>query len=237
MSISRSAAYSRRIAAALFVLTLASTPALLSAEELNSSRGFFIDLPEGFTLISGDGLQSFSFMSLDKQAQADIFAYDPTRYGSIETLVSDIIKKLGAQGTPRYFRYAGRQAALAELRFGSGAQAMRGHALFINGEPRAQATVSPQQGSAGEASYDLVLIAYAANASYTKNKDLLLSIIDGFSADAASRSRPGPIGSQARDQLPKTSAAPGSSNVAAIRFGKATLSIPWQPKEAALAQE
>jgi hypothetical protein len=201
MTILRSAVRPLRFAAALFLLAIASAPVPLSAEELNSSRGFFIDLPEGFSLFSGDGQQNFSFIAMDKQTQADIFAYDPTRYGSIEALSADIIKKLGAQGTPQYFTYAGRQAALAELRFGTGAQAMRGHALFINGEPRAKAGSTPQQDTPGDASYDLVLLAYTASASYTKNRDILLSIIDGFSADAAARSRPGPIGSQARAKL------------------------------------
>jgi hypothetical protein len=250
MTILRSDVRPLRFAAALFLLAIASAPVPLSAEELNSSRGFFIDLPEGFSLFSGDGQQNFSFIAMDKQTQADIFAYDPTRYGSIEALSADIIKKLGAQGTPQYFTYAGRQAALAELRFGTGAQAMRGHALFINGEPRAKAGSTPQQDTPGDASYDLVLLAYTASASYTKNRDILLSIIDGFSADAAARSRPGPIGSQARAKLLKAPgssapspssnakpAAPVSSSAATIRFGKASLTIPWQAQEGAIAQE
>jgi hypothetical protein len=247
MTIHRSAACSRRLASALFLLVIANAFAPLFAEEFNSSRGFFIDLPEGFSLLPGDGQQSFSFIAMDKQTQADIFAYDPARYGSIQALSADIIQKLGAQGTPQYFTYAGRQAALAELRFGAGAQAMRGHVLFINGEPRTKAAITPQQENSGEASYDLVLLAYTASASYTKNRDLLLSIIDGFSADAAARSRPGPIGSQARAKLTSTSAAPaspnaapaapGSTSAATIRFGKATLSIPWQAQEGAVAQE
>ncbi len=42
---------------------------MASAGEFNSSRGFFIDLPEGFIFLEGDGSSRFSFslsaMSVD----------------------------------------------------------------------------------------------------------------------------------------------------------------------------
>ncbi len=217
-----------RAFAALLALALPLAPSL-HADEYNSARGFFIDLPEGYALVAGDGAESFSFSSPDGTVQVDIRSYPADRYRSVQTIASETTKRLGATGTPKYFRYAGRETALAELRFKLSADGYRGHALFVDGTP--DRTVNGGGQDSGQ-SYDLVIIAYARERDYSAQKDALLSVLDGFSADAAARNAPGPVGAEARAALSASSPV----KEALINFGQAGVRVPWRPAEGAIAQ-
>lgn len=240
--LARPARGARAAAFALLALrALASPGGIASAEEIGSAHGFSIDLPEGMALLSSDGKDRFSFGPPDGLFQLDIIVYDAARYADAGAMAQDLMRRLSAQGSTRRFAYAGMDAALAELRFGSGTGSTRGQAVFLNGVPKgsaaASAGASGSTGSAGDASapppaYDLALLAYAPSSSYAKAKDLILSTLDGFSAGPAYRAAPGPLGAAARAGL-----SPERPAQAQIRFGQALISVPWLPAEGRAAQE
>lgn len=217
------------------LLSLAAVGQELRAEEIASAHGFSIDLPEGMELLSSDGKDRFSFGPPDGLFQLDIIVYEASRYADAGAMAQDVMRRLSAQGTTRRFVYAGMDAALSELRFGSGTGATRGHAVFLNGAPRQASAPSigaAANAPAGQPAYDLVLLAYAPSSSYARAKDLILSTLDGFSAGPAYRAAPGPIGAAARAGLSQEPPAE-----ARIRFGQALISVPWLPAEGRAAQE
>lgn len=212
--------------AALFSL-MPAVPAL--ADELYSERGFFIDLPEGFTLEDGDGISRFSFLSPDGALRLDIVVYDASRYASARLGADDLVKKLSAKGSPAAFRYAGRDAALGEISWGSGAQAMKAVAFFMDGKVPSGASAAAAD---APAPFDLAIVAYAPAASWAANRDIALSALDGFSADRGRRASPGPVGTAARAALGAPKPSP-----ATIAFGKARISASYDRREAAIAQD
>lgn len=224
--------------AGVALLALAALAGGAYAEEIGSAHGFSIDLPEGMALLSSDGKDRFSFGPPDGLFQLDILVYDAARYADAGAMAQDVMRRLSAQGSTRRFVYAGMDAALSELRFGSGTGATRGHAVFLNGTPRPTPTPAPgSAGSVGAAqaappAYDLALLAYAPSSSYARAKDLMLSTLDGFSTGPAYRAAPGPVGTAARAGL-------GAERPvqAQIRFGQALISVPWLPAEGLIAQE
>jgi hypothetical protein len=201
------------------------------AGEFNSSRGFFLDLPEGFSFTDGDGSSRFSFSF--GAMTVDLLISDPGRYASARAAAEDTARRLGSRMTPAGFSYAGMDAAVAEFAFGSGQAARRGMALFLDGQTEKAATQPSSQSVAvaGKA-YDLTLLAHTPAADWQRDREILLSCIDGFSATAAGRTAPGPLGALARSRLNT-----GDREVKTIRFGGSELSLGWNPKEAGIAQE
>jgi len=217
----RSAAF-----ALLFILLTAALP----ADELYSDRGFFIDLPEGFGFTDGDGKTRFSFASPDGAVQVDMAVYDSTRYPSAQAASDETAKRISARIDSTRFRYAGRDAALGTLSFGSGTGARKGLAFFLDGKPAAAAG-SASAGTASDPGYDLAVLVYAPASAYARYKDLVESTMDGFSGDYARRAAPGPVGTAARAALVASRTAD-----AAVRFGAATITLPWNPDEGRAAQ-
>ena len=228
------------LARTLVLAVLLGTLAVpVSAGEFNSSRGFFLDLPEGFVFAEGDGSSRFSFSF--GAVTVDLVVSDPSRYASAKAAVDDTAKRLGSRLAPTNFSYAGMDAAVAEFTLGTGATARRGMALFLDG----QATNAPSQSNnqpgnrgsnqsdppAGKA-YDLTLLAHASASDWQRDRELLLSCIDGFSASAADRSAPGPLGTLARSRLRAS-----DRQVETLVFHGQELPVSWNPKEAVLAQE
>jgi hypothetical protein len=187
-----------------------------SAEEFNSSRGFFMDLPEGFAFVEGDGSSRFSFTL--GAISVDLLISDPGRHSSARAAAEDTAKRLGSRMTPTSFSYAGQDAAVSEFSFGTGQTARKGMAFFLDGQ--------------ADKAYDLTLLAHAPAADWQRARELLLSCIDGFSASAAGRSSPGPLGTLARSRL-----RPSDRQVRTIQFDGHELSASWNPKEATIAQE
>jgi hypothetical protein len=221
------------------VLLLGAMLAVLAgpviAGEFNSSRGFFLDLPEGFAFTEGDGSTRFSF-SLGTMT-VDLLVNDPGRYPSARAAAEDTAKRLGNRMTPAGFSYAGMDAAVAEFTLGSGAAARRGMALFLDGKAKNAAGQSNSQGGSPSSlqagkSYDLILLAHTQASDWQRDRELLLSCIDGFSASAASRSAPGPLGTLARSRLKDS-----DRQIRTIQFQGSQLSSSWNPNEAVLAQE
>jgi hypothetical protein len=207
----------------------------VSAGEFNSSKGFFIDLPEGFVFTEGDGSSRFSFAF--GAMTVDLLVSDPGRYASARAAAEDTAKRLGSRMTPSSFSYAGMDAAVTEFAFGSGAAARRGMAFFLDGQAEKASSPSGSQNS-GQSSalagkgYDLTLLAHAPATDWQRDREILLSCIDGFSASTAYRAAPGPLGVLARSRLNA-----GDRQPKTIRFGGSELPLSWNPKEAAIAQE
>ncbi|MFH2114889.1 MAG: hypothetical protein ABIJ86_10325 [Spirochaetota bacterium] len=231
---------SRFVRILLLGAILCASGGLASAGEFNSSRGFFIDLPEGFVFMEGDGSSRFSF-SLGAMT-VDLLISDPGRYGSARAAAEDTAKRLGSRMTPTGFSYAGMDASVAGFSFGSGTTARRGMAFFLDGQTDEKAAIkgssqtssqtSSQSGLSAGKAYDLTILAHAPAADWQRDQELLLSCIDGFSATAAGLSAPGPLGTLARSGLKASDRQAGT-----IQFGEYKLPVSWNPKEAVLAQE
>lgn len=205
------------LAVAALALILA-VPTL--ADEWYSDKGFFIDLPEGFDLAGGDGESSFTFLSLDQSVVAEIQVAPGARYPTARSAWDSVAKKLATAGSPYAYRYANRDALLAEVSFGSGTSSFKG-LLFVLDGPSADAEA-----------YDLTLLVYSLAGDYGATKDVIASALDGFSADAAHRAAPGPLGTRARAQLGKA-----RSTRVNLSFGRASLVLDWDPREGAVAQD
>ena len=219
---------------ATLLLGLACGPAF--CDEYYSERGFSMDLPEGFAVLEGDGASRFSFGSPDGAVLVDIVVYPASRFQSAKAGADDTMGKLTGRGDFVVFDYGGHDAAMGELRFGTGTAALRGYGLFVNdadSPPDADATAY----GAKPASYDLAVIAYAPAASWDRYRDVVASAIDGFSIDYSRRAVPGPLGTSNRAAPPR---APGSvagrKATTTIRFGAAVIHAEWDASEAALSQ-
>lgn len=225
---------SAALALCLFAAFVAIPPA--AADELYSERGFFIDLPEGFAFTEGDGASSFAFESPDGVLIVNILVYDAARHASARAGAEDLIKRLSAKASPSLYAYAGREAALSELSWGSSASATKGILFFL--ENAAPAPVVPPTPAASAAPatlpapYEVAVLAYAPSSMWENYRDLALSVVDGFSADASMRAAPGPIGAQARAAL--GAAKPTETRIA---FGSASVIASYDKREAAVAQE
>lgn len=241
----------------LVLCALILAAAAAGADELYSERGFFIDLPEGFAFTEGDGVGSFSFESPDGTLIVNILVYEAGRHVSARAGVEDLTRKLTALGSPSLFSYAGRDAAMAELSWGSGSSATKAMLFFLENvapvPPTPGSSAAPAAGSEPGAAqepkpYEVAILAYAPASKWTSYRELALSVLDGFSADASMRAAPGPVGAKARFALGAASgSASGSTSGSAvastrlsdtrIAFGSASISASYDKREAAIAQE
>ncbi len=211
------------IRGALTVLCLLIAGLTLSAEEFNSSHGFFIDLPEGFALTDSDGTSEFMFTGPDGVTFVDLWVYDASRYASVAAMIDSMKKQQGATMAPKAFSYAGKNCALGDFAAGSGTQTMRGSVFILDD------TVQAADKKPG---FDLILLAYTTTANFAGSKDFIASAIDGFSISDNFRGRSGPLSTWAKSSIAQT-----DDSVTQITFGKAALSIPWNKKSAAISQE
>jgi hypothetical protein len=217
----------------LFML-LALAGLLAYGEEYYSDHGFAIDLPEGFEFIEGDASTRYSFGSPDGAVRVDIAVYPATRFASAQAGAADSMRRVSGHGDFMAFSYSGADAALGEMDIGSGGDALKGLGLFLNdAAPPAGAPAGAPAGGEGKATpYDLVILAYAPAAAYAQYHDVIVSCVDGFSANYGRRAVPGPVGSAVRYTLGRAKPVPVT-----VRFGAASVLSSWVPAEAEVAQE
>ena len=99
-------------------LLLILIPVFAFAESMYSPTwGFFIDPPEGYVYIEGDGRDRFSFGG-PMELMFDLVVYDG-RFNSIQDLVNDVNTRLSNSGDFDFFQYYGKQAAILRLTFGN----------------------------------------------------------------------------------------------------------------------
>jgi len=207
----------------LFLVLVCSTAGgRLFAEELNSSRGFFLDLPEGYTFMGGDGQTSFTFSGPDGVALAELKLYSSSAYSGFSAFTAQIRSQLDSSMQLQNFMYGSMPAALGTFSSGQGGERVRGLAFMLHQQTNADG-ISP---------YYLLMLSYTSLGNYTADIDFLESAIDGFSLDASWRSHPGPVSTAALANL-----TPGRPKRASLRFGAATIDLDWQPEEALLAQQ
>jgi len=198
----------------------------VAADEYGSSRGFSIDLPEGFVYAGGDGSSRFSFSSPDGSVVVDIAVYPASRFASARLGAEDAARRLSGRGGFQELSYGGFDAVVGPMEFKNGDQALRGYGLFVNNaSPR-----GPQPAADADA-YDLIVLSYAPAASGAFAEDLAASAMDGFSIAGPGYAGPGPLGAAARSALPRR-----PPTEATLRFGAASVKAQWDPREAALCQ-
>jgi hypothetical protein len=170
-------------AAALFV---ALAPAQLPAEPMVSpSWGFFIDLPEEYDYVAGDGRDRFSFRT-PEGAYFEIAVYHPagqTSYPSLESLADDAGRRLNNRGETSVFEYRNRKAMLLELDFSIPAQGdtrSSGWGLCMELEPQSAGT-------------PMILALAYAGAAREDLGILHLSALDSLATREEDRLYPGPI--------------------------------------------
>jgi hypothetical protein len=213
--------------ASLVFLLLVPLSRRASAELLWSETGFFVDLPEGFSLGEGDGKTRFAFTSPDSNMEFDILVYDASRYPGAEACAADVLKKLGSTGERETYAYQGRNSVFAELVFSPGGRAKKGYAAFIG--PRTGA----RPGQTGQARQEptIALLAWTDAARLVDYSDFIFSCVDAFSIDKAALRAPGPV-SQYLLAWPATRAATKK-----VLFGKTELLLPWSAEEASQEEE
>jgi hypothetical protein len=215
----------------LFLLAGLGQPSL-SAEELWSSSGFFVDMPEGFSLVDGDGASRFAFQSPDGGMDFYILRYEAARHPSAESLAAESLKKLGSSGEREAFRYEGRDAVFAELRFSLNGEKQSGYGIFIKGRAapgsggQSRGSLGGQSPAAPAAEPSFALLAWTTEADFEAYADFILSCLDSFSIDRAAKRSPGPL-SQYLLPWPATRAETRS-----FSFGGQSLTVPWSPEEA-----
>jgi hypothetical protein len=209
---------SRRTAPFRLALILAflAAAAAVHAELLVSESGFYIDMPEGFSLEGGDGKTRFTFLSPDEGMEAAILSYDRSRYADAEALATDALGKLGSKGERETYNYQGLKCVFAELSFEMNGEAKKGYAVFVG---------PPAKAAAGSGKLEAVL-AYTGADRLQDYADFIFSILDSFSADRAALRAPGPVSQfllawPARREETKT-----------LRFGTTEFDLPWNSEEA-----
>ncbi len=210
---------------AIALLIAAALCAQAHTEELWSESGFFIDLPEGFTLKEGDAKSRFAFVDPAGGMEFDLIAYEPGRFASVEAQARELLAKLGAKGEREPFVYEGREAVFAELSFALGGAPKRGYAVFVGARAAAQTGSGGAAARASEQSY--ALLAYADAPRFSAYADFIFSALDAFSIDRAARRSPGPV-SQYLLPFP----APQGAEWRVVEFAGERIELPWNPDEA-----
>ncbi len=204
---------------ALFAFLAAA--ASVTAEELYSDSGFFVDLPEGCAMKGGDGANTFAFTDPNGVMEFQIILYDGARYPNAKAGMADIAKKLKATVDQEEFVYQRRNAVLADLTFDLGGGPDHGYALFVDGLPK-KADGAPEK--------DFLLLAFVPEDSFEDYNDFILSSIDSFSVDEEAKLYPGPIGQF------DTPWAPEKRKPVKLEYDGATIELPYDPKEGEAAQ-
>lgn len=201
------------IVACLLVLAASGR---VESEQLKSKLGFFVDMPSGFSLKSGDGATRFAFTDPEGGMEYDILAYEPGRFADADALSRQSLDKLGSSGNRTPYVYEGRKAVLANLGFALDGIKEKGYGLFIEGRagPRGE-----------EDSY--ALLAFAPETEFGAYSDFILSCLDCFSIDAAARRSPGPISQFTLAWPPERDQ---ERTVALV--GGASATLPWTEAEA-----
>jgi len=221
----RSGARPRR-AAALFALVatflIALAPAL-SAEELWSDSGFFVDLPEGMYYADGDGLTRFAFEDPSGLFTFQIALYEPGRFPNASAFRDGSLRMLKAAGEAELFEYQRREAFLGIIDFAAGGEAVSGIVFGVKG-----AVPGAKPAAGATPPKDVLLLAYSAAEDFDSLAGFMLSCIDAFSIDAEARLSPGPVAQFERG-------ASSATESAVIAIGGKTFTVDYETEDLACA--
>ena len=160
-----------------YLFLLFFVPVLLSAAPMSSPTwGFWLDLPEGYTLVEGNNKDRYSFQG-PQGARFDIAVYQGV-YQDVAQLSKDIERRLENKGDIAFFEYGTKAAALMELRFGDSA----GWGLCVElGDVNATGTVP-------------LMVALSYSSAGKAGMDLYhLSALDSLAPTEAEKRFPGPV--------------------------------------------
>lgn len=215
----------RKAAPAAFAFLLAvfiTIPTIrLHAELLVSDSGFYLDIPEGFSLTEGDGTSRFAFTSPDGGMELTLLSYDRSRYANAEVLATELLKKLGSEGERESYSYQGLKCVFAQLVFEMDGVSKEGYAVFVG----------PPEKSASGSGKLVAILAYTDAEALTDYADFIFSSLDSFSADRAALRAPGPV---SQFLLPYPAARDSTKR---LRFGKTEFELPWNAEEAAQEED
>jgi hypothetical protein len=105
----------KRIFLLIFLPLFLFTQILLAESMYSPTWGFFVDLPEGYEYIDGDGRDRFSFAG-PSGLMFDLIIYN-NRYNSLQSLTEDVNRRLNNRGDVDFFLYNGKRAAIIKLMF------------------------------------------------------------------------------------------------------------------------
>ncbi len=149
----------------------------LSAEIIfNSDYGYFIDPPEGWSVleITPDGKAVFAGPS--ESAYLQVKAQSAETYPDAYTMYESIKEQLGAAGDGVPFSFSGIDSCFADLEFQGGDFSFRGYFVFINGPD-----------------HDFAVFAFTVSDIYDSMHDFLLSALDSFAMNEAEMKKPGAV--------------------------------------------
>jgi hypothetical protein len=218
-----------------------------SAEEFNSpTYGFYTDVPTGWVYTGGNGHDRFSLGDPQGKGTYQIAVYSQkgSPWTDSHSFATEIAKRLSSKGQIERFSYEGRDTAFMSLDFSPTGTRSRGFALFIRGlalkavtsgavgstgsaDPSGGAPAgksSGSEGASGATDADVALIAFCDATDYDSTAAFLVSALDGFSADAGCRLKPGPI-----SQYDEQAVAPAAARNSSLSFLGGSIDIPVSP--------
>jgi hypothetical protein len=164
-----------------FCLTLFAA----SAEGMDSDLGFYLDLPEGYTMSQQIDQGRFQFMDPTGRAYFQLVAYSPGTYPSAAAAMRDVASRLGTVAQANAYKYEGRDACLSPIRFVLGQSRTKGYALTVNSPDTAKG------------SHDFVILSTCEESDFKDYEPFLLSALDSFAVDVAALRDPGPVSQSA----------------------------------------
>ena len=176
------------VALLLLALPLLGPPRAGAEPLLLAPFGCSLDLPEGWVPVSGDDPSRLSFSNPLSGAmlQCGIFTHDPDL--GAETLGKDFSKQLSAREKGASFSSPAGMRTSRRWIFRVQAPPFRGFLLVVSGIHGSRI-----HGSGSPAEEDALLVAFIPAASFDRERDSLVSVLDSFSPDEEGRLLPGPV--------------------------------------------
>ena len=161
----------------LILLLLLPLSSLSAGEWLLGDGKASVFLPDGWMLYSRDEKDRISFCDPDQTIIFQVSRYPGEYYDSDEVMMDEHLQALDIldREISRY-SYQGRTCSLADVGFASGEINLRGWFLFLERED-----------------WDYYLTAFTAAENYENSLALILSCLDGFSADEEGRNSQGAL--------------------------------------------
>jgi len=164
----------RSLLVSLLLSLLAASAGALSAA--NPVYGYSVDLPVGWVEADNSDPAHIGFLSPNADAMIQILALSPGAGSDGLEIARFMLEEIEGVGEPESFEYQSRSAALSDVAFATGGLEVQGYMITVN-----------------DRQADYVIMAFAATESFELAHGHLLSSLDSFSLDEASRRFPGPV--------------------------------------------
>ncbi len=142
----------------------------------NPDYDYVVDIPVGWQIIDGTQSDFISFSDPQRRAVFQVVAFPGSRFVTVQEIDSFIRTQFSAEGDAAPFTYLETPAIFADYRYSTGTMVVRGYMVFLNGEET-----------------DYAVMTSVPEEYYEPYHDFLLSAVDSFSMDVATRTQPGPV--------------------------------------------